>query len=143
MRYTLFAIIIFLSTPSFAFDFHGIKSGMTESQVSSALKKLGVSDPDSSYASLGDNGISGVKPSPRRLSFGYDHEGKLYQMNIDYVFISEGLTGPQTVAFKAVLEEKYKALIKDDKYGYEAILIDQKMLDKLISHHKSVFLKTM
>ena len=107
MRYHFLValLVAFTSGNALAFDFHGVKSGMSKEQVSSALNRLGISD-SSSYVDVGDDGISGVKPSPRFLSFGYDHQGKLYQMNIDYLFIKKDLTGPQTEAFKEVLEEK-------------------------------------
>jgi hypothetical protein len=107
---------ITFSTSSYAFDYHGIKSGMTKDQISKVLSGLGVNKVPDEVSYLSDVQLKGVAIMPYILSMEYDYEGKLYKLELTYMGhrLPEGVN---TLAFHQALTEKYKAEIEFERGG--------------------------
>lgn len=148
MRNLLF-VLVFLLFPVHvqAFDFHGIKTGMSKDQVSEALKYLGAPAPNErvSLVQLSEGqSLKGVKWSPRSISFEYDHEDRLYSLTLTYPVSLRGPNDPPVggmhgLAFRSALEKKYGATLdlKDVLRGIsvlEAKVVDEKRRDRFLSH---------
>jgi len=145
----LFFIIVLFAVPLQlqAFDFHGIKAGMSKDQVYQALKLLGAPAPSETVSLVqmsAAEGLKGVKWSPRSISFHYDHEDRLYSITLSYPVSlrrSEDppVTGLRGTAFRSALEKKYGATleIKEVLRGItalEAKIVDDERLERFLSH---------
>lgn len=133
----LFAIT--LPTSAFAFDYHGIKSGMTKDQISKVLSGLGVNKAPNEVSRLSDVQLKGVAIMPYIMSMEYDYEGKLYKLKLTYMGhrLPEGVN---TLAFHQALTEKYKAEIEIEKASLTATIVDEKMMLKNILHYKNEYM---
>ena len=92
----------------------------------------------------GDQGLKGVKWSPRSISFDYDHQDRLYSVALTYPLLLRGpndppVAGMHGIAFRSALEKKYGATIEITEVlrGFkqlEAKLVDDKLLERYLSH---------
>lgn len=105
-------IIIFLTLTfafnTHAFDYYGIKSGMSKEEVEVKLKSFGVSQDSYNQVDMitGDvKSLKGIELSPIMISFTYNFEDKLYKLQVNY---RGTLSNPNGVALKSALQEKFK-----------------------------------
>lgn len=74
--------MVLSSTGALAFDFHGVKSGMNRDEVANVFESLGLNRADIRddriYTGIGDLVIS---PSVKMF---FDHQGKLYKLQLHY-----------------------------------------------------------
>lgn len=130
---------IFISNYAIAFDFHGIKSGMTKEQVMKAMSKLGAKKagyPDNKW-----EGFKSITFSPHTALTEYDYAGKLLELQLGYSTYK--FSRSKMAAIKSVLKSKYKAIILELDNGLGAILTDEKILRSDIQYYKNKYKKEM
>jgi len=151
MKKYIYVLALLFSIPAYAFDYHGIKSGMSKSEVSAVLSKLGTTQDEYNQVDLlmGDvKKLKGVKYSPIMISFTYNYDGKLYKMQLNYY---QDQSGPKGIGLKAALESKFKAVVREGRVKLYtssidttvALLIDDEIVKKSIAHHKNTLLKEL
>ena len=134
-------IMSLFATEAIAFEFHGIKSGMSETEFSSALEHLGGRYSNGSV-DLNEDGLTGVHYSPTILTPSFDHNGKLYQLKLIYLPISmdEIRIGPFVKAFA----KKYDVEVVEKKLSgslvLEAVFMDKALANALFQHATQEYL---
>jgi len=143
---------VFSITTAHAFDYHGIKSGMTKAEVSEVLKGLGATQDKYNQVDLmglagmiKDKKLKDVNESPIMMSFTYNYEDRLYKLQLNYL---TDQTGPRGLGLKQALEAKFGAEVTEGRLklystsidNTVAILIDEKMVKSAIAHHKSKYM---
>jgi len=145
MKNIVAILVLVISIPAHAFDFHGIKSGMTMKQVSDVTKQLGVSLSQDGSITIGDKGLPGVKLSPERITTAYDDHGRLYQLTLVYPLLDYATnqlreySDPEREALKLALENKYQATVITGKARYYVQIVDREMLESYVSYLKKRF----
>jgi len=146
-----FVFAILTSANAQAFEFHGIKSGMSKEAVSAALTSLGVAQDKYNQVDLltGDiESLKGVKHSPIMLSFTYNDKDQLYKMQVNY---RGDLSTPRGLGLKLALEDRYKAEVKETAIKFYSIsieslvilLVDEKILNSTIARYKEKYLSEL
>jgi hypothetical protein len=139
-----------------AFDYHGIKSGMTSEEVQTLLKceyksscELGDDDDPEDKLAL-DAFFGNVKPTGfKKMEFQYTKDDKLWRIVLKFEGPLFGIT--RSAGFKTALAEKYPdspLQEESDRTGYfpktiySAFLIDSQLFADDIQHFHNEYLKT-
>ena len=119
-----------------AFDFHGIKSGMSKDQVAKSLEALGARAPnDKNSVGLLPKGLNSVEFSPSQIKFSFDHEDRLYSLVLVYTeAFGIELDGVPGRAFILAIERKYKATLERERDTVFATLVDEKRYERYVAH---------
>lgn len=139
MKNYLFILLFAITFPTsaFAFDYHGIKSGMTKDQISKVLSGLGVNKAPSEVSSPILVQLKGVAIGPSLLSMEYDYEGKLYKLELIYTSFPKDVNA---VALHQAITEKYKAEIEIEGGSLTVTIVDEKRMLKNILHYKNEYI---
>ena len=143
------------SVSASAFDYHGIKSGMTKDEMQAILKcesetcKFGDDDDPKDNPAL-DVFFGEIKPHGlKQIEFAYTHDNKLWRIRLKFEQYKFGIAMP--VVFKSALEKKYPDASIDeetDRSGYfpvtvyYAFLIDSQLFAADVKHWQDEFIKT-
>lgn len=131
----LFVLLCVTVNEAKAFEFHGIKSGMSEEEFAQTISALGGAY-NKGRVKMPDDGLSGVEFSPLHMSPEFDNNGKLYSITISYLPLL--MDGVRVGPFKAAFKRKYKVDISEEIDGrsviLQAILIDAKLADAFFKH---------
>jgi len=152
MKKLILALLIIIPINSNAFDFHGIKSGMNNEQVSSIIKQLGASQDKYNQVDLlsGDvKALKGIKKSPILISFEYNDKDELYKMQINY---RGDLSYPSGLGLKLALEQLFKVDVKETSIdiGYSIkvaslviVLLDDVIFTSTINRYKKKYISEL
>ena len=150
----IFILTLFILVPVSvqAFDFHGIKSGMSNKQVSTELTKFGISQDKNNQVDLitGDTkNMKGVKHSPIMIYFTYNDKDQLYKMQINY---HGDFSTPSGLGLKLALEQLYKTDVKETEIKFydtirveslAIILINKSIVESTINRYKNKYLEEL
>ena len=149
----VFAFAILISANAQAFEFHGIKSGMSKEAVSAVLESLvvaqnkrygyEVAQDELVYDSNGvDNikSLKGVKHPPLSLSLKYNDKDQLYAMEVVYRI---DLSEPDGLGLKLALEHLYKAEVKVTRRFGSLFLVDEQIFNSTIARYKEKYLSEL
>lgn len=145
-----------LSVSVSAFDYHGIKSGMTKEEVQTLLKcnytsscELGDDDDPEDKLVL-DAFFGDIKPTGlEKIEFEYTKDQQLWRIILKFEKPMYGIA--RGVGFKTALAEKYPDLPLDeetDRTGYfpraiySAYLIDEQLFEDDVKHYHNEYIKT-
>ena len=84
MKRLTFLFLFFVSFSSFAFDYHGIKSGMTDQQVKSFVKCEYVSRCDNEETERFFGGEDNVPPALWNMQFSYTNDHRLWRISLRF-----------------------------------------------------------
>jgi hypothetical protein len=155
MKKTLTLILLLTSFNSFAFDYHGIQSGMTKDEVKALLEcadnECVVGDEDSPADNPAlDLFFEETKPANlKKLEFAYTQDEKLWRIRLHFQQYKFGIAMP--AGFKLALEEKYPDASIDEevdrsgyfpKTNYYAFLIDSELFLEDVNYWKEKFKQT-
>jgi hypothetical protein len=141
MKKIVFLItVVFLTTGyAQAFDFHGVKSGMTKEQVEQAMTAIGAKNaryPDNKWEEF-----KTIDFPPLTVLTEYDHAGKLMELQLGYA--TNKLSSPAISALKSALETTFKATIHELENVLAVIVTDETILKNDFDHYKAKFNKEL
>ena len=134
--YSIFLAILF-PVNALAFDWHGVRSGMTMEQVQEAMVQIGAIEKRSYPDNYWEQFETILFP-PSMASVRLDHAGKLLELQLSYK--TRSLSMSAMSALKDVLKSKFNARIIAESDGLLAIVIvDEKTRQNDIEHYKRKF----
>ena len=125
------ALLILATFQSLAFEYHGIKSGMTRNEVAQSMAPLG---GNKSKHSDTWSDIKNIPFPPQDIELIYDHNDRLYRAVLRYWVAN--IPDAQASALRVVLPEKYGAVIAGNSQEVVAVFTDDLLLEKSIEHYK-------
>ena len=131
MKKLTFIFLFFISFSAFAFDYHGLKSGMTDNQIKSLTKCKYSSSCSSDDLDRFFGGEENTPPALSEMRFTYTSDNKLWRIVLSFY----ERRGPAGVAQLRALNELYPDLeIKREPSTYGAyriaFLVDSDLFDK-------------
>ena len=138
--------LTFISFTTSAFEFKGIKSGMTVGEVNAIIpSQLEKRDEEGiyllKYAEVGE-WLPSLKPLIDDMFFRFDHNGKLYYLLIEF---DESKNAMETIGY----EEAYKQICDkvtvktDDRGGVNCIFTDNALYNDSVKHYKQIRLEAL
>jgi len=142
-KIVLFLFMVLLSQNAYAFDFHGIKSGMFENDVMIAFKNAG----GYNFPNTNDNeevmkfNDKYIKKAPNNVEFSYTHDSILYEMVLTYDDIKNKI---EKDAFIHAMKRKYNSNFEEihvyeDLYLLKFVLLDESILQKELNYYINSF----
>lgn len=128
----IIGLAVFGTTYAQAFDFHGIKSGMTKEEVRDAMAAIGATGYLGGWESF-----KSIAFPPNRIVDGYDHTGKLMQLQLVYRIY--GLSSPALSALKSTLETRLKAVVLELEKVIFATVSDEDILSADLEYYRNKF----
>jgi len=141
MKRLLFITFLVLMMPihAYAFNFHGVKSGMTKEEIEKTMEALGAKNNKYDESKWEEFKSIGFPPVFAILKF--DHNGKLLEMQLFYSTYK--LPSTAIEALKHVLKSKFKATMLDLDNSIGVILVDASLMKRDIEFYKQLFLKEL
>lgn len=137
-------LIASLSFSVSAFEFKGIKSGMTKEEVSAIAGGEYSLDKEEAEGWLNRTGdSSGISEG---VSFEYTHDGKLYGMTIKFsppnMFLrGKARDGGRDLFYSEICNDGYKVATNryTDKQYLECNMVDERELARAIKHYRDEY----
>ena len=142
-KIVLFLFMVLLIQNAYAFDFHGIKSGMFKNDVMIAFKNAG------GYKFPSTNGNEEVmrfkdkiiKKAPNNVEFFYTHDSILYEMVLTYDDIKNKI---EKDAFITAMKRKYNSYFEEihvyeDLYVLKFVLRDESIVQQEMNYYINSF----
>ena len=156
MKNYFFVIILCITSFTLnAFEYHGLKSGMSKEEVQSILKckyssSCSFGDDDSEDNIALDAFFGEIKPYQlKEISFAYTNDNKLWRIILKFEKPMFGIARP--AGFKTALEEKYPDTSLEeetDRSGflpktlYSAFLIDAELFARDVKYWHDKYIQT-
>ena len=142
-KIVLFLFMVLLSQNAYAFDFHGIKSGMFENDVMIAFKNAG----GYNFPNTNDNkevmkfNDKYIKKAPNNVEFSYTHDSILYEMVLTYDDIKNKI---EKDAFIHAMKRKYNSNFEEihvyeDIYLLKFVFRDESIVQKELNYYINSF----
>ena len=142
MKKIIVPILLLISINSFAFDYHGIKSGMSEEEVQAltgCAKSTSCTNKEVGTDKVFNTTLGINPPNLRSVSFKFTSDDELWRITLNFYELS--FAGG--VAQKRALDELYSSVTKTSErvgsgsYSYNvdilaAMLIDDKLFNKSV-----------
>jgi hypothetical protein len=141
MKYPLILTILILILPMqvHAFDFHGVKSGMTKEEVSKSMKSLGAKN--GKYDKSKWEEFKSISFPPHVAVLKYNHNEKLMEMSLGYSTYKLSTTAVD--ALKSVIKSKFKGTILELENTVGVVLLDVNIMNRDIEYYKKKFKKEL
>ena len=136
--------IIFMAFSINAFEFKGVKSGMTREEVSAITGKESFLNNEEAEGWLNKTGYMPSIGISKGVSFAYDHDGKLYGMTIKFsppnmFFRGKARDGGRDLFYSEVCNDGYEVKGTTGSQYIECRLLDAKLLKKSIKFYRDEY----
>ena len=142
-KIVLFLFMVLLIQNAYAFDFHGIKSGMFENDVMISFKNAG----GYKFPSTSGNkevmrfNDKYIKKAPNNVEFSYTHDSILYEMVLTYDDIKNKI---EKDAFISAMKRKYNSNFEEihvygDLYILKFVLRDESIVQQELNYYINSF----